>query len=431
MSTSPAEKRLEQGDLREAERCARREVEAAPDSAEARLLLARVQWRRGRLADAKAGLDQAMRLDPSLPRAGHLRGRILSFEHRWDAAAGVLRQVCERRETPAVVHDLVTALYMADRYAEAGRACQRLAELQEADGHLYRQWRDRSGLLQELASRRPYALTGALPASLGFLPDCDLPTVTGEVNGQGCRLLVDTGGGELLVRESLARRAGLGAADGEGFPGRFAGGTTARLRWGIVEELKLGPLRVRDVPAVRIADPTDEPAQWEAVVGVQLLRRFRSCFDYPGGRLVLADPLSTFAPPAHARSVPFYILSDHYTIAYGRLENGPEEPVFVDSGGTFGLALTPAKFRQVYGTAPAAEPRHGRSAVAEIEYREFPVRRFRLGNVEAHDLDGVLDVLDEQLGSRLGFAIDIQASHNFLRRFHVTWDYCGRRLWFE
>jgi len=112
------------------------------------------------------------------------------------------------------------------------------------------------------------------------------------------------------------------------------------------------------------------------------------------------------------------------------LERGPAEPVFVDSGGTFGVAVTLRRYRKAYGKPPSAKPERGHSAVASIRFQRFPVSAFSLGAVECHELDGVLGVFDEHLGERLGLALHLLASHDFLSRFDVTYDYSSSQLWF-
>ncbi len=100
----------------------------------------------------------------------------------------------------------------------------------------------------------------------------------GAVEGVPARFLVDTGAAEVVIPAELARRAGLSRGEARRYRGVSGPLTAWRTR---VPRLRVGPLLLRDVPAV-IA-PTGGS---EVLLGMSVLRHLTLV--QRQGRLVLA-----------------------------------------------------------------------------------------------------------------------------------------------
>jgi predicted aspartyl protease len=252
-----------------------------------------------------------------------------------------------------------------------------------------------------------------------------------DVNGSGtARFLLDTGGGELILDQEFAGRVGAVGFGAE--RGIFGGGRKARVEHGRVDSVRLGGFVLRNVP-VAVLDleavaPTVGEARLDGILGTVPLSRFTSTIDYLRGALVLER--ASEEPTPGGSSVPFWLAGDHFVVAWGAVNGGPETLFFVDTG------LAGNGF-----TCPSSTLREARIEVQEELAEEaralgsgafrvapFVVDELRLGEFRRQRVDGVAGAFPPQLERGLGFRVGGLISHQFFRSCALTLDFAAMRL---
>ena len=253
--------------------------------------------------------------------------------------------------------------------------------------------------------------------------------VRAAIDGQPVRLIVDTGGVN-LVTPATATRLGL-AARGKTAAG---GGGDARVD---VAYARAGALTIGDA---QLADPTFyvidlaplaaiEEETIDGLVGFELFHRLAVRIDYPARILTLSAP-AQFTPPPGAVATPFE-LHDRTPIVPGAIDGVPAR-FTIDTGA--GNALTVhSPFVREHGLEARYRPRFEAITGAGVggPTRGKPVRfhDLQIGGAHVHDVVGDLST------DRAGAFASAEAAGNLggtvLSRFAVTFDYRARRMYLE
>ncbi|MGH7149358.1 MAG: aspartyl protease family protein, partial [Planctomycetota bacterium] len=193
-------------------------------------------------------------------------------------------------------------------HLEAARICLDAGDLPAAARHAREAGPIPSaGLLLRLAEalpRNPYrvvvATSGEVPIRLE--PFAEVPVGLG--GGVEARLVVDTAASVCVLARSVAGRAGIRPLGEEEVLDLFGGRTTAAL--GTIPEVAIGEARIRDVPVLLVEDeklafPLADRlsvVRAEGVIGLGLLRRFRTTLEFARGTIRLDPP--GMEPPSGA-----------------------------------------------------------------------------------------------------------------------------------
>jgi hypothetical protein len=297
--------------------------------------------------------------------------------------------------------------------------------------------------MESFAGAEPYRYEGPDSVVVPFIQTDPLPLVLAMVNGRGPYLfLIDTGGAELLVDPVLADSLGCPNYGEE--EGTFGGGRRRAVVRSRIDSFGLGQATFRDVP-VSLLDCSRFMAAARGrrvygVVGTRILMRVKATLDYPGGALVLVRPR---VRPARAAKVakdsarhvlPIWLGGDHYVLARGHMNDGPEELWFVDTG-LAGAGLT-APTRTLEGAGievpdTAEVGAMGMGGGGSVKFRMFGVDRFHLGDVGASDVLGIYGAFPPTLERAFGYRIAGIISHSFFRPWRVTFDFDAMQLVLE
>lgn len=251
--------------------------------------------------------------------------------------------------------------------------------------------------------------------------------VDGAIDGKPAHLLVDTGGANLLTPGSLAR-LGL-SAEGK-LAASGVGDEQVDLSLAHAKEVRVGAA-VLAHPVFYVIDlgamgPL-EGVTSDGLVGFEMFRRFRVTVDYAAHVLTLADP-AKFTPPAGAHVVPFD-LADRIPVITGRLDGLPVR-ISVDTGSRASLTLHSPFVREhdlAKRYAAAAETVTGWGVGGPAKGRPA-----RLGTLEIGDL-AIKDIAaDLNVGNKGSFAnpdLSANLGGGVLKRFSVTFDYDGRKMY--
>jgi len=195
--------------------------------------------------------------------------------------------------------------------------------------------------LQSFKGQTPYEVRGdGQVTRLKFLRTDPLPLVSVRVNGgDEVTFFIDTGGSEVALDTAFAKELGVplfGTAQGT-----FSGGQHAEVQQGRIESLTLGDWTVRNLPVAML--PLRQLSEGlgakriDGIIGTTLFYHFLATLDLPHGELVLRRKNATSLEQLTASlgksvAVPFWIASDHFMVAWGRVEAIPPALLFVDTG---------------------------------------------------------------------------------------------------
>ena len=251
--------------------------------------------------------------------------------------------------------------------------------------------------------------------------------VAATIGGKPVRMLVDTGGTNLLVPASAAR---LGLVS----EGKLAGGGVGseKVDVGLVHapDLRLGDA-ILDKPVLYVLDlgPMEavEGSPADGLIGFEMFRRFRVTIDYPGRQLTLANKES-FAPPLAAHALPFE-LAERTPIIRGTLDGMPVR-LTVDTGSRATLTLHSPLVREHklverYGAAPLQVVGWGVGGPAMGQ----PARlgSLKLGDLTVRDLAG--DLHTDDTGAFANPDISGNLGGGLLHRFVVAFDYEAKLMY--
>jgi predicted aspartyl protease len=273
---------------------------------------------------------------------------------------------------------------------------------------------------------------------LPFVVTDPLPIVRANVNGSDTLyLLIDTGGGELVLDSVVAAQLGVPVLGRS--TGMFAGGA-APVGHGSVDSVRLGGFTVYDVPITIINARQFERAvghRVDGVLGTVLLYHFLATIDYRHGELVLRrrspGSLSRFEAEASATTaamVPFWLAGDHFMFAPGRVNGRPPVLLFVDTGLAGGGFVASDSAARTLGIDLSQVTRsEGVGGAGPVQVTWFTVDSIALGGITARGIRGALG----QLAFRQSFGFDAAGivSHAVFRPYALTFDFDGMRLFLQ
>ncbi len=250
-----------------------------------------------------------------------------------------------------------------------------------------------------------------------------------SVNGHApTRIFCDTGGSNVIAPR-LARE--LGVASSGALQGTGTGEGSAAVALGKIESLAIGEATIRNqVFAVFDLSPLEavDGGPMPGIVGYELFKRFVVTIDYEHGRLTLTLP-SAFHPPAGAVEVPFVFHGTKPQVQ-GSID-GIAGVFELDTGSRSSLDLT-RPFVEEHDLAR----RYGATSEAITGWGIGGPVRSLLARAEVLTLGGieirrVVALLSRQTtGAYADRAVSGNVGAGVLRRFTLTFDYPGQRIFF-
>ena len=255
---------VERGDFAKAARLAKDVVETGEGASFKQLAaLGDAELACGRFDDARRHLRQALDLHPFRTEAGQIEWSLSQLEY--------------------LTNDFGDALKWALAATEHGTTVK--------------QWHVE--YLKSLAGTRVYQFSGEREARVPLaFGKPEVPRVNIEVEGKQSPAIVDSGAVLSIVAESLAKELGV-APLGE-FRGTFFGllGEPIEVRFGLVKDLRIGGVRVANVPVAIMSDQAlkfvvrnKESFVMRFILGANLLKEFRIELDAGKGEAVF-QPLT-------------------------------------------------------------------------------------------------------------------------------------------
>lgn len=246
--------------------------------------------------------------------------------------------------------------------------------------------------------------------------------VSGLLNGQPARLLIDSGVGSTAVQMDFAERLGLGTLGPIKVDDNFAISTGMKLK---PITLNLGGLTITSARAIS-ADMSAvhrlSGRSFDAAVGRDLFMQLMIDIDFPSRRIA-AHRFGRYAPPAQARSLPLIPKGGVRLIPLA-VEGRPPVQALFDLGSRAPLLLSPHYVQErklLTGRRVSTEPSAGASGVSVAT--SVTLDRIHFGGVEMRNVPAVIPRIwaDPNVQAVVGIGL--------LERFRILTDYSKDRIW--
>jgi hypothetical protein len=358
-------------------------------------------FRQGDMEDARAAIDNALRVVPDRLEARLLSARVALADLEYDRVLSTLR-----------------GLEGSDARSVRGRAYWYAGDLEHAadeldkllaDPEVRDPWAAEIAKLARVgAGRKPFDLSGGLLAMVE-MPRAGTSAliVPLELNGEPALGLVATGTAEAVIDSSAGARP-----------------SWVSLRFG-------EKMEVRDVPALAkdlsgISRQVNAPIK--ILLGVNLLRHLHATFDFTGGQFVVRsfDP----PPPPVATTVKLnYVRGGGMLLrgAFGADQAAVPCSLLLDTSLTYPVALDTAGWKKAGVEASSLRPVPGAA-----DLREGMLPMLRIGAFDIPRVPGVQgDAPVKEREDLLGIELDGLVGAGLLSTFRVTLVDGGRTMWLE
>ncbi|MGH6877303.1 MAG: aspartyl protease family protein [Rhizomicrobium sp.] len=375
-----------------------------------------VLFAQGEFAQARAGYEAVPKSSPNYEEALRQLGAIALYQNHLGEADAMLTEA--RARNPADTHAvelLAETLHRENKFSEMAQLLRQIGRP------------ERAAEFELFGNAEPYRVVGrAGTATIGFLWTEPFPVVKARVNGVEGLFLIDTGAPEIILDPVYARDAHVqtttpfqGAAPRKGMVAAL---------FGRIAKFGLPGLETDDVPAMiistRALSASARGAPVAGVIGTEFLSQFRPTLDYVRDRLIL-EPHD--APPrsgATIADIPFWFVGDHIFLAPGRLDKGPKQLFFINTGTSGYAFIAPeSTLRDAGVPVPTPQAPSPQRAGPRIPSATFPVARLSLGTLTESNLTGLYGPFPPRLEMGLGVHVGGIVSHAFFHTYAVTFDF--------
>ncbi len=283
-----------------------------------------------------------------------------------------------------------------------------------------------AALLRGLARRRPYAIEwDGRPVRLPFAAD-SMPLARVRVNGREAHVLIDTAAQETVLDAAFARRVGVqvGRAAESAV---FAGGSQGAVRYAPLDELALGGITLRDLPA-QVQPLTRHFRLYgevpvEGIVGTGLLSNFTSSFDFAAGALVLERGDTEEL----REGVPFYLAASFLPVTRTRVGERLSVLQLLDTGlSGADLALAPATAQAVGTVTGTTVSQSAESGGGQVPVTTLPPLSIGVGALRRTAT--ALGLMHFPLEYRFGFRLGGVLGHTLFSGNTLTLNFRHMRL---
>jgi len=267
-----------------------------------------------------------------------------------------------------------------------------------------------------------------------------LPVVSVRVNGgEEVTFFIDTGGSEVALDTDFAKELGL-VQFGE-VQGTFSGGEHAKVGQSRIDTFTVGDWTVHNLPvatlALRQLSAGLGVKRIDGCIGTTLLYHFLATLDYPNGELVLrrkgADSLKQFAAESSDDrvAVPFWIASDHFMVAWGRVETMPPTLLFVDTGlAGAGVKLAESVIKEAGIKLEEDKAYEGSGGGGKLKIVPYTVGQVSFGDMREDNVAGLYDG-PFPWQTMFGFQLAGMVGHDFFKPFAVTFDFDTMQIFLQ
>jgi hypothetical protein len=279
---------------------------------------------------------------------------------------------------------------------------------------------------QELAGQSVYQVSGESPAYLPLKQSViwsglnSKPTEGVEISINGVAMplaFIDTGAQYTIISSTAAQQAGVVLSD----DGSKLIGFASSTGWpGVVKELQLGSLVVRNVPVFVSDNGLLAKANSSAALGIDLLSHLRVTIDYPRQAVHVESSTTQATTSDDAWRIPLWTFSQA-CLAQGDLPNGKHARVLIDTGNRLG---TFASERWARANLPKFYVPTSK-LLPWFKHRGYEMVGLELGGRKLPNwpIRGILPAEFEQLD-----LVDLLLGYDLLKNYRATFDLRRRVL---
>jgi len=400
-------------------------IDSNPSDGALRVAYASLLYIAGDFDDSEREAREALKFKEVESDASSIIAKILYLKGQYSKAIDFLERVISANPSDQQLYwELAQCHLRMNNYAKAAR----IFEEHKFSNPLV-------PLVQKVAEKPAFQILGEKNTTVVPILQVDpLPVIEIGVNGKEVFAFIDTGGPGFSTNIEFARKEGYQILSSQ--TGDYALKKNAPVEYLQVDSISIGEFVLQNVPGCALEGIRPQFGKYtcEDCVGTGILNQFLSTIDYPNQRLILTKRNIPEARKEHFRllgemcgKVPIFMVSDHYLIAQGSLNEREELTFFVDSG--------LAALGQPDPNGPVVQAAFMMPYNAMIEFgiiepskeMTFPffykIESLGLGSLIQHDLYGFLHSREGERFNFDGIMIDGLVSHAFLKNYAWTLDF--------
>jgi tetratricopeptide (TPR) repeat protein len=409
-----------------------------PTSARAFAVLGATMLTGGRFRDARALFFNAIKLDRKEDLAWAGYGMLDFYENKiGDSLQNLQEAVFYEPEEPDYLFALAQVSARAERYADAADAYKDFLSVSNAaDADRRARIRGLINFLRFLGQAgKLYTSTGKDETSIPFELVGNRPIIKMRVNGgdEPLRFVLDTGSGISVISEATAKRLKIRSITKGGFARGIGGNGKFEIVYGLLREVKIGDVNMRQVP-VYLRKFHTEGHQVDGYIGLALISKFLTTIDYGAKTFSLTKKevdKRDFRENTGELSLPLRLTSSGFLSGEVHLQ-GVEAPLnfIVDTGAS--VSVISSDVARADAMLPFANEERLRvigSAGITNDVQTFKLPRVTFGTHSRTDITAValdLDLINEASGFEQSGIL----GGNFLKNYRLTFDFKNSRVTF-
>lgn len=280
---------------------------------------------------------------------------------------------------------------------------------------------------------------------LKFLKKDPLPLVRVSINrASPVNFIIDTGGGELIIDTTYARSLAL-KEFGQEKTNAFGGGKKGSFIHSCIDSIQLGDFQVKNLPVILMDTKTisselyGDEFRVDGILGTGIFYHFLTTMDYINEKvafeIVSKDSATLLEDELKAEAfhhIPFWMASDHFMLAKGKVNSSSEMLFFIDTGLSGNSFTCPKSTIKECGFAlRKSETFYGSGGGGKMKSIPFDIESLSLGGVYERNQSGLYGPFPPSIEHCFGFRIGGLISHEFFRTHKVIFDYTKMMLYLK
>ncbi len=392
------------------------------------MFIATFQFQIGQFNESEKSFFEIIKDDPSNFQALVLLGNLALMKNQFEKAEQYLLKATTIAPKEPAPHALLAEnYYRQDKY-------------EKASTHLrFYGINDMAERLESFQNNQPYQIISDSESyTIKMLQVDPLPVIQVQINDlPPINFLIDTGAAEIMIDIDFAKENKLELFGTK--EGTFAGGIKAPIILGKIDTLTIGVLKVKNIPAnflsIRPISQIFNGLKIDGIIGTIFFYHFITTIDYSQGEVIFRknsiEQLNDFEnqiKSLHPIEVPFWLAEDHFMVAWGQANDAEPSLFFLDTGlaggGFTGSKVLLEKAGVVLDDSKSFEGIGGGGRIKAIP---FVLDKLSFGDAVETNINGVFTdnfPLEDKLGFKVGGII----SHQFFRKYALTFDFIKMRF---
>lgn len=412
-------------------------AQAEPKNARAFSVLGMTLLTGGRFREARLILYKALQIDKNDDLAWAGYGMLDFYENKIDDSLSNLREAVYRESNePDYLFALAQVAARSENYQEAAAAYDLFLRVSNsADTERRERIKGLINFLRYLGQTgRLYVSDGEEQAKVPFELVGNRPIINLRANGKSepLRFVLDTGSGISVISEATAKRLKIRPITKGGFARGIGGNGKFEIVYGMLKQIDIGAVRLRNIPVYIRKFQTDGQAV-DGYIGLALISKFLATIDYGDQTFSLTkkdEDKRDFRENSDV-SLPLRLTSSGFLSGEVQLQ-GVDSPLnfIVDTGAS--VSVISDRVSKYEGISPFASDEKLRiigSAGITDDVSTFMLPRVSFGSHSRKSIMAValdLDIINEASGFEQAGIL----GGNFLKNYRLTFDFKNSKVTF-